>query len=69
MTKPQMPITECPECFAAAHTGLCVRRPDNHYYPAPNFAVAGVWPTAPVTEQSLAAARDMCADMFGGADD
>lgn len=64
-----MPVTQCPECFDAAHTGFCTRRPDNHYYPAPNFVVAGVWPEPVINEESLAAARDMYADMHGGTDD
>lgn len=61
--------TQCPECFNIAHTGLCTRRPSNHYYPAPDFVVAGIWPTPIINEASLAAARDMIADMCGGADD
>lgn len=64
-----MPVTQCPECYDAAHTGFCKRRPSDHYYPAPNFAVAGVWPLPNINEASLAAARDMYVDMHGGTDD
>lgn len=52
-----MPVTQCPECYGPAHTGFCARRPNNHYYPAPNFVVAGVWPAPPVSATPMSAAE------------
>lgn len=62
---------QCPECFDAAHTGFCKRRPNNHYYPAPNFLVAGVWPTRdsskdqPMSAAEIAYHLDADGDLAG----
>lgn len=66
-----MPITECPECFEAAHTGYCPRRPDNHFYSAPFFVTAGVWPRrdtskdVPLSAAEIAYHLDADGDLAG----